>query len=202
MLSWRKNSNFTLSILKQNICDIKAEVIVNPANTKLKLGAGIAGALFERAGPRLQEECNNYILKKGELKSGDIVVTGKGNMENLKLKFIYHAVGPIWQGGQRKEDMILKTCFDNILHKANKSKINSIAIPLISSGIFGFPKDQASKIFLTSSDNFAHDGYNYPKEIFMPIMDTETFSIFIKIMKDFIVGKDIDYIEINENLKM
>jgi O-acetyl-ADP-ribose deacetylase (regulator of RNase III) len=168
----------------------------------LILGTGIAGAIKQKGGERIQEDCDKYIRKNGEVKPGEVAVTGKGEMENPKLKYIYHAVGPKWMGGNEKEDLILKTCFDNIFHKANKSKINSIAIPLISSGVFGYPKDQASLIFLTSLDNFAKHGYSYPKEIYMSIFDTETFDIFNSVMKEFVVNKEINFSENKLNFKL
>ncbi len=202
MLSWKKNANFIFFLTNQNITDLNVEVIVNAANSQLLLGKGIDGAIKQKGGEQIQEDCDKYIRKNGEVKPGEIAVTGKGDMENPKLKYIYHAVGPKWTGGNNKEDLILKTCFDNIFHKANKSKINSIAIPLISSGIFGFPKDQASLIFLTSLDNFAKHGYSNPKEIYMSIFDTETYDIFYSVMKDFVVNKEINFSENQQNFKL
>lgn len=202
MLFWKKNSNFIFSLTKQNIIDMNVDVIVNAANSQLILGSGIAGAIKQKGGESIQEDCYKYIRKNGEVKPGEIAVTGKGNIENAKLKYIYHAVGPIWRGGNNKEDLILKTCFDNIFHKANKNQINSIAIPLISSGVFGFPKDKASLIFLTSLDNFANHGYKFPQNIYMTIFDNETYDIFYKVMKGFIYDKEINFSEDRQTLNL
>lgn len=197
MLIWRKNTNFSFRLLKANIIELPVEVIVNAANSQLKLGTGIAGALKSKCGETLQDDCNNYVRKHGEVKPGDVAVTGKGDWDNPKLKYIYHAVGPIWNEGKSKEDLILKTCFDNILHRASKGKVNSIAIPLISTGVFRFPKDLASRIYLNSLDGFAKGGYSYPKEIITPILDEETHNIFLTEMINFHIGKEIDYKELN-----
>lgn len=138
-------------IINGDITNVECEAIVNAANSYLKMGGGVCGAIFNKAGARqLTQECNQI----GYCKPGNAVIT-KGY--NLKAKYIIHAVGPIYQDGKHNEKEILEAAYYNSLLLAKQYHLNSIAFPLISSGIYGYPYDEALMIAKNTISNFLLD---------------------------------------------
>src|SRR4029079_14419013 len=113
--------------------------IVNPANAHLVLGSGVAGAIAEKGGPMIQAECR----KKGPIHVGEAVITSGGN---LKASFVIHAVGPRW--GEGGEDEKLRSAVYRTLRVADQNSLRTLAIPAISTGVFGFPMRRAAEIIL------------------------------------------------------
>jgi len=128
------------------LCDITKEetdVIVNAANSNLKHGGGVAWAIVRAGGPEIQRESDEYVRKYGPVPTGEVAVTSAGK---LKAKYVIHAVGPIWRG-RGDEDSLLYNAVYNSLKKAKEMGAKSMAMPAISTGIYGFPKQRAAKIF-------------------------------------------------------
>ncbi len=154
-------------IEKGNIVDYETDAIVNAANKYLQAGGGVCGAIFNKAGYfKLQEECN----KLAPIKTGEAVIT-KGY--NLKAKYIIHAVGPIYEG--KGSAIYLKNAYVNALRVAEDNKLESIAFPSISTGIYGYPLDEASKIAIDAILNF---NYQYIKKVYLVCFDDKTYEIY------------------------
>ena len=126
------------------------DVIVNAANSGLRGGGGVDGAIHRVAGPSVMEECR----KIGGCETGGAVITAAGN---LKAKKIIHAVGPVWRGGDKGEAGLLKSAYENSFRIAKKYGLKSIAFPAISAGAYGYPIDEAAKIALKSGKLFEKD---------------------------------------------
>jgi len=125
--------------LQGDLTTLAVDAIVNAANSSLLGGGGVDCAIHRQAGSQLLEECRSL----GGLKTGEAKIT-RGY--NLPAQHVIHTVGPIWQGGGHNEPELLANCYQNSLHLATTHNIHSIAFPCISTGIYGFPAEQAAKI--------------------------------------------------------
>jgi O-acetyl-ADP-ribose deacetylase (regulator of RNase III) len=132
-----------ISIVDGDITKLDVEVIVNAANSSLLGGGGVDGAIHRAAGPRLLEECRTL----GGCPTGSAKLTAG---YNLKAKWVAHAVGPVWSGGGHGEDDLLAGCYRTALALARDKQARSIAFPAISTGVYRFPLERATRIALTT----------------------------------------------------
>lgn len=135
-------------IIRNNITKVKADAIVNTANPKPMYSSGTDGAIYKAAG---EDSLLAERKKIGNIKPGEVAVTPAFN---LKAKYIIHTVGPVWQSGNKVEFDILKSCYRRSLEKAAELGCNSIAFPLIATGVYGFPKAEALKIAMSEISDF------------------------------------------------
>lgn len=143
----------SFTIIKGNIAVIHADAIVNAANTTLLGGGGVDGAIHRAAGPELLEECRLL----GGCETGKAKITGA---YNLPARYVIHTPGPVWRGGSRDEDSLLRSCYGSCLALAEKFCCKSVAFPSISTGAYRFPLQRAAEIavkeileFLRGSEN-------------------------------------------------
>lgn len=165
-------SEKTLRLIKDDITTRNVDVIVNPANSLLKHGGGVAKSIVTKGGKIIQEESN----KIGFVPVGKSAITSSGN---LPCTAVIHTVGP--KMGEGDENSKLRMAVYSALKLASEKNFSSISIPAISSGIFGFPKDRCATIIVEEIKNFIKENYDSPLNIFeMCVYDDETFVYFQK----------------------
>lgn len=169
-----------ITLLKGDITKINSDAIVNAANTSLMGGGGVDGAIHRAGGPAILEECRNIVARQGGCKTGEAVITTGGK---LPAKFIIHTVGPVWNGGSNREKEKLASCYRNSLLLAVENECATIAFPNISTGIYGFPKNEAAKIALETVSSFLAEAERIEKVIFV-CFDEENYGIYEGLMDD------------------
>ena len=163
-----------IEVILGDITQIKADVIVNAANRSLLGGGGVDGAIHRAAGPMLLEECRG--LKGCE--TGEAKIT-RGY--DLEAKYIIHTVGPVWYGGGNDEHEQLASCYQNSLKLAKDKRLKTIAFPGISTGVYGFPKDQAAFIAVTETKRFLEKN-SYPERVYFIAFDEENFELYQRLL--------------------
>jgi len=159
-----------VELYQGDITGLEVDVIVNAANTSLLGGGGVDGAIHKAAGPGLLEECKTL----GGCETGEAKVT---SAYNLPCKFVIHTAGPVWKGGNDNEAALLESCYRNSMRIAANMKLRKIAIPNISTGVYGFPKDKAAEIAVAAVRNFLENNEEIEKIIFS-VFDAENYEIY------------------------
>lgn len=172
-------------IVRNDITRIKADVIVNTANPRPRIGSGTDSAIYTAAGEgKLFEERK----KIGNINPGEVAVT---SAFNLHANYIIHTVGPIWQGGNNGEFDILASCYRNSLEKAMELKCKSIAFPLISTGVYGFPKDKALSTALSVIQPFIMEN---DIKVILVVFDKKSFVLSGKVFDNIREYVDANYV--------
>ena len=169
-----------IEIVQGDITKQKVDAIVNAANNSLLGGGGVDGAIHREAGPELLEECRKL---KG-CPTGQAKIT-RGY--RLPAKWIIHTVGPVWKGGNYKEDEHLACCYQSCFVLVEKYQFKTIAFPSISTGAYRFPLERAIKITLRETNNFLKDN-NFIKKIIFVCFTREVYDCYIRELKNYISG--------------
>ncbi|MDY0131412.1 MAG: O-acetyl-ADP-ribose deacetylase [Desulforegulaceae bacterium] len=167
-----KNIIENIKIIKDDITKIKADAIVNAANNSLLGGGGVDGAIHKAAGPMLLEECR----KLGGCKTGEAKITQAFNIKTAD--YIIHTPGPVYKN-QKNDPILLENSYKNSLLIALSKKLNSIAFPAISCGVYGYPPEKAASIAIKTSAEFLEKN-NFPKTIIFVLFSDELKKIYTK----------------------
>jgi len=151
------------------------DAIVNAANSGLMGGGGVDGAIHRAGGPAILEQCKKIVARQGRLPTGKAVITTGGN---LKSQYVLHTVGPIWHGGSRNEAELLRSAYNECLKLATENKLTSISFPSISTGAYGYPVDEASKIAVNTVVSFLEQQATSLKEVVFVLFDSQTYRAY------------------------
>ncbi len=162
-----------IELLEGDITELDVGAIVNPANRALQLGSGVAGAIRAKGGPAIQAECDRI----GRCPVGGAVVTGGGN---LRARYVIHAVGPL--GSDPEADERLASACRAALARAEELKLDSVALPAISTGVFGFPVDRAARILIGAAGEFTA-AHAKPERIVFCLRGAEAFREFERALR-------------------
>lgn len=175
MLSISENLSKRIEILLGDISKLQIDAIVNAANNYLLSGGGVDGAIHRAAGPKLLE----FNRTLGGCETGEAKISPGFN---LPAKYIIHTVGPIWNGGNHNEDKLLANCYRNSLKLAVINQIKTIAFPAISTGVYGFPLERATKIAVKEIKDFLGNDQSIQKVIFV-CFDNKTYQAYKKYLE-------------------
>jgi O-acetyl-ADP-ribose deacetylase (regulator of RNase III) len=170
-----------LSIIRGDITTQATDAIVNAANPGLMGGGGVDGAIHRAGGSAILEECKQIVAKQGRLPTGKAVITSGGN---LTAKHVIHTVGPIWQGGNKGEAALLESAYIESLKLAAEHNLTSVSFPSISTGAYGYPVAEASRVAIKAVVSFLREQLTPIKEVVFVLFDPKTYEAYSSALEE------------------
>jgi O-acetyl-ADP-ribose deacetylase len=169
-----------ITVTQGDITTIPVDAIVNAANRYLAGGGGVDGAIPRAAGPSLMRELDIIRTRDGECPRGRAVATTSGN---LPARFVFHTVGSGYDDGQSGEPEELRSCYDTCLRMAEEWGLHTISFPAISTGVYGYPVEPATRIAIDAAQSWLNRPDNTIEEIIFVPFDPRTYSIYLALLK-------------------
>ena len=164
-----------LELIRGDITKTQVDAIVNAANSELIGGGGVDGAIRRAGGDEIEQACAEIRKREGGCPTGKAVITPGGN---LYARYVIHTVGPVWEGGDAGEAVLLASCYQESLQLAVENEIQSIAFPSISTGIYGYPTEKAAVVALSAVKEFVNQNPSAPAAIQFVLFDEATYTCY------------------------
>lgn len=165
-----------IQLVKGDITRIEVDAIVNAANSRLIGGGGVDGAIHRAGGPAIMRECNEIREKQGGCPTGEAVITTGGD---LPARFVIHTVGPVWYGGHKEEARLLRNAYFNSLKLAEKNHLKSLAFPNISTGVYGYPPEEAADIAIGTVKEYMEQDTDIDLVVFV-CFDLISYQVYLE----------------------
>jgi O-acetyl-ADP-ribose deacetylase (regulator of RNase III) len=170
----------TVRLIQGDITKVAVDAIANAANSALAGGGGVDGAIHRAGGPSIMRELDELRPKiGGGCPTGSAVATGAGN---LPAKHVFHAVGPVYQGGRQGEAELLQSCYHTCLELAREKAARAISFPAISAGIYGYPLDEAAEIAVFTVGRALQAGHPTVNEAVFVLFGSDTYQAFARAL--------------------
>ena len=169
----------TLELVQGDITQLRVDGMVTAANAQLRGGGGVDGAIHRACGPRLLAACGAV----GGCQTGSAVITEAFDLEQKGVRYVIHAVGPIWQEGNNNEPVLLHSAYQTSLHLADTHDCRSIAFPSLSTGVYGYPVAPAAKIAISACREFVTNTPTKLQKIVFSLFDQETYQAFTEAVE-------------------
>ena len=164
-----------LSVIQGDITLQATDAIVNAANPGLRGDGGVDGAIHRAGGPAILEECKQIVARQGRLPTGQAVITTGGN---LKARYVIHTVGPVWHGGSRGEVDLLVSAYRESLKLASERNLGSISFPSISTGAYGYPVAEATRVAINTVVSVLREETTSLKDVVFVLFDSRTYEAY------------------------
>jgi O-acetyl-ADP-ribose deacetylase (regulator of RNase III) len=172
-------SGKTLSLLRGDITQVPSDAIVNAANSRLRGGGGVDGAIHRAGGPAIMKELDKIREKEGGCPTGSAVATTAGN---LPARYVFHAVGPVYHDGSQREVELLASCYATCLKLAEERGVQRITFPSISTGAYGYPVEQAAAIALEAVSRHLRRKNSLVAEAIFVLFDQATLDAHVRAL--------------------
>jgi O-acetyl-ADP-ribose deacetylase (regulator of RNase III) len=173
-MEWKTQDGKILRLITGDITRVEADAIVNAANSGLAGGGGVDGAIHRAGGPSIMRELDAIRAKIGRCETGSAVVTSAGN---LPAKYVFHAVGPVYRDGKHQEPELLASCYKTCLELAEKHGAGKVSFPSISTGIYGYPMEDAARIAIGEITRHLSSPETTVREVILVLFDRWAYDV-------------------------
>jgi O-acetyl-ADP-ribose deacetylase (regulator of RNase III) len=180
-MEWTSPSGRRIVLKEGDITKVPAGAIVNAANSALAGGGGVDGAIHRAGGPSIMRELDTIRRQIGRCSTGSAVATGAGN---LPAQFVFHAVGPVYRDGRRGEPELLACCYRKAFELAEERRVETISFPAISTGVYGYPLEEATAIALQEVKAALEKPGSPVREVIFVLFGRSAFDVYAQLLED------------------
>jgi O-acetyl-ADP-ribose deacetylase (regulator of RNase III) len=185
-MEWTSPAGRTLALREGDITRVAADAIVNAANSALAGGGGVDGAIHRAGGPEIMRELDRIRSEIGRCPAGSAVATGAGN---LPAKYVFHAVGPVYRDGRHGEPELLASCYRTCLELGESRGVETISFPAISTGVYGYPLDEAAAIALREVVRYFAQADRKVRTAIFVLFGRRAYDAFAAALKELAPGR-------------
>ncbi len=179
-MEWTSGAGRRIVLREGDITRVAVDAVVNAANAALAGGGGVDGAIHRAAGPAIMRELDAIRRQIGRCPTGGAVATSAGN---LPAKYIFHAVGPVYRDGRHGEPDLLAACYRQCLRMAEERQVGTISFPAISTGVYGYPLEEAAAIALREVKAHLEQPHTTVQQVILVLFGREAYEVYAACLK-------------------